>query len=75
MDYVGFLVERNKNKNENELASWYLETETMKYQGNTGEIMLAETIKSAIAWILRIKSPEYVEKYTRLKKGLLNEQV
>lgn len=67
MDYVGFLVERNKNKTENELAQWYLEMENLRY-GSKGEFMLFESIKAAIAWILNIKPKEYVENFTRLRK-------
>ena len=67
MDYVGFLVERNKNKTENELAQWYLEMENLRY-GSKGEFMLFESIKDAIAWILNIKPKEYVENFTRLRK-------
>lgn len=65
MDYVGFLVEKNKNRNERELLALYYETE--KLNNSTGEMMLAGSIKDAISWILRLKSPSFIQEYTRLR--------
>lgn len=72
MDYVSFLVEKNKNKSELELVEWYLDTVNMKHR-NTGEAILGDIMQTAILWILKIKPRTYVARYTRLKRRLMNE--
>lgn len=72
MNYVEFLVQKNKDKNENELLSWYLETVEMKHN-NMGDWLLADSIQTAILWILKIKPKTFTARFTRLRRRLTDE--
>ena len=73
MDYIAFLVDKNKNKTELELVEWYMETCAMK-QASLGEAILGDIMQTAILWILKIKPKSYAIKYYKLKRVLINEQ-
>lgn len=72
MDYVTFLVDCNKNKNELELAEFYNFAEKLKKE-EQGSFILGETMQTAILWILKIKPKNFVRKYNKLRRTIADE--